>query len=163
MKNRMRFRSLFAAALIVAFGELIVVGAAMAKGVSETAKAGAYSVDLKVLPAEKFVGPNAEMVEDAGAAPVTVNGPEHPNHHLVAFIKKNGAPVEDASVSISYRRLSPNRSDWTKLPVAQMHVTDKTLATTHYGNNVKLKPGNYEARVTVNGTNTATIRFTLPG
>ena len=161
MKNRMRFRPLFTAALIVAFGELFAVGAARAQAVSKTAMAGAYSVNLKVLPAESFSGPTAEMVEDAGAAPVLVNGPEHPNHHMVVFIKKEGAPVEDATVSIMYRKLSPKMGKWMKLPVAQMHVAGKTLATTHYGNNLKLEPGKYEARVTVNKTNKATIQFTL--
>jgi len=161
MKNRMRFRPLFTAVLIVAFGELFAVGAARAQAVSETAMAGVYSVNLKVLPAEGFTGPKAEMVHDAGAAPVLVNGPGHPNHHMVVFIKKNGAPVENATVSIMYRKLPSHMGKWTKLPVARMHVAGKTLATTHYGNNLKLEPGKYEARVTVNKTNKATIKFTL--
>jgi hypothetical protein len=33
--------------------------------------------------------------------------------------------------------------------------------TTHYGNNVRLEPGSYEARVTVNGSAPATFQFSL--
>lgn len=157
----MRFRPLFTLALIIAFGELFAVGAAKAQAVSKTARAGVYSVNLKVLPAESFTGPKAEMVHDAGAAPVLINGPEHPNRHMVVFIERGGKPVENATVSIQYRMLSPHAGKWMKLPVAQMHMAGKTLATTHYGNNLKLEPGSYEARVTVNKTSTATIRFTL--
>jgi hypothetical protein len=42
-----------------------------------------------------------------------------------------------------------------------MHVTGHGLATTHYGNNVRLGPGKYEARVTVNGQGPANFRFSL--
>lgn len=157
----MRSFPLFAAALIFALGGLFAAGVANAQVVSKTATAGAYSVTLKVLPAESFTGPKAAMAHDAGAAPVTVNGPEHPNHHMVAFIKQNGKPVEDATVNIVYRELSPHMGKWMTLPVARMHVAGKSLATTHYGNNVKLKPGSYEARVTVDRTSTATFRFKL--
>ncbi len=161
MRYRMRSLPLFAAALIFAAGGLFAAGVAHAQVVSKTAMAGAYSVSLKVLPAESFMGPHAAMAHDAGAAPVTLNGPEHPNHHMVVFVKKDGKPVENATVGIVYRELSPHMGKWITLPVARMHVAGKSLATTHYGNNLKIGPGSYEARVTVNGTSTATFHFML--
>lgn len=70
---------------------------------------------------------------------------------MVVFIKENDKPVDDATVGIDYRQLSPKTGHWTKLPVVRMHVDGKGPETTHYGNNLKLAAGNYEARVTVNG------------
>jgi uncharacterized protein involved in high-affinity Fe2+ transport len=42
-----------------------------------------------------------------------------------------------------------------------MHVAGKGTDTTHYGNNLRMEPGSYEARVTVNGSAHARFRFTL--
>lgn len=134
---------------------------AQAQEINETAMTGVYSVTLKVMPAESFSGPNAEMIRDAGARPNQLDGPTQPNRHLVAFVKESGKPVKKAMVSISYRELSPKRGDWMSLPVVRMHVAGKGLETTHYGNNVKLEPGKYEARVTVNGSEPATFHFSL--
>ena len=53
------------------------------------------------------------------------------------------------------------KSDWTSLPVARMHVSGKGLETTHYGNNVWLAEGKYEARVTVNNNPSAVFQFSL--
>jgi len=137
--------------------------AAQSQAISETATAGVYSITLKVLPAESFSAPKAAMVRDGGAEPNLLNGPAHPNHHLVAFVTKGGKPVEDARVQISYRRLAPGTGAWTELPVVRMHAAGQGLETTHYGNNVRLSPGSYEVRVTVDGSGPATIRFSLPG
>lgn len=128
--------------------------------VSKTAKAGAYSVTLKVLPAESFVGVNHEMARDGGAEPDAVEATPVPNHHLVAFVKSDGKPVEDAAVKIRYRETSPRETDWKSLPVVRMHVAGKSLETTHYGNNVQLEKGSYEAKVVVNGA-TASYTFTV--
>jgi hypothetical protein len=162
MKNKIRLYPSLAAALIFAFAALLIPGATLAANVSKTAAAGAYSVTLKVLPAESFRGPKTEMARDGGAEPNFVNGPEHPNHHMVAFVKENGKPIESAIVKISFRRLSPKMGRTMELPVVRMHVAGKGLATTHYGNNVQLPAGNYEVRVTVNGEGPATFRFSLP-
>ncbi len=152
---------------------LVPTTIAHAKPFSKTAKAGPYQVTLKVLPVESFTGAKAEMVHDGGAAANKVDGPEHPDHHLVAFIKEKGKPVEDATVAIEYRQLSGRKADkkakkkadktaeWMTLPVARMHVAGKGLETTHYGNNVKLDPGRYEARVTVGTSKPATFHFTI--
>lgn len=135
--------------------------AAQAQSVSKTAMAGAYSVALKVLPAESFRGPHAEMVRDAGAKPDLLLSPVRPNHHLVAFVREGGKPVEKADVVIRYHELSPKQGGWIQLPVVRMHVAGKGLATTHYGNNLSLAPGKYEAMVVVNGGAPAIFRFTL--
>lgn len=148
-------------ALSCAFAGLLLPRAVCAQTVSKTAVAGAYSVTLKVLPAESFSGPKAAMVWDAGAQPNLLSGPVQPNHHLVVFIKKSGEPVEDAEVAISYRRLSSKMGEWTGLPVVRMHLAGKSLDSTHYGNNVKLDPGSYEVRVIVNGKGPAVFRFSL--
>jgi hypothetical protein len=151
-----------------ALGLALLPGAAPAQAVSKTAMAGPYAVTLKVLPAESFSGPGAAMARDAGAEAAMINGPEHPNHHMVAFVKRDGKPVERATVTISYRRVPASKmgktskaGPWTKLPVARMHVAGQSLKTTHYGNNVSLEPGTYQARVTVNGKGPAIFRFTL--
>jgi hypothetical protein len=148
-------------ALAFALGILLVPAAVQAGTISRNAKTGAYSITLKVLPAESFTGAHSEMVRDGGAEPDDINGPKHPNHHLVVFVTERGQPVENAKVSISYRELSPKKGDWRSLPVTRMHVAGKGPGTTHYGNNVKLLPAKYEARVTVNGSKPAILNFSL--
>lgn len=166
----MRYRFVLTAALIVAFGELYVAGAAttqtqnrsqnVSKTVSKTVMDGAYSVTLKVLPAEYFKGPKQTMVRESGAAPVAVKGPERPNHHLVVFVKDNGKPVENAKVTIDYRKMSPKETNWTAVATTRMDVKGVGVSSTHYGNNVKLNPGSYQARIDVNG-NTVSVPFRL--
>lgn len=202
MRRHPSVRISFVAALAVAFAALLVPHSALAQNVSKTTMAGPYSVTLKVLPAEGFEGANSPMVHDSGARPETVHGPMHPNHHMVAFIKKNGKPVEHAHVKIWYRMTSggmmgnhgmanehhgmmnenhgmtnnnhsmmgekngagmgkmKGMDKWWKLPVARMHVRGKGAATTHFGNNVRLMPGSYEAKVSVNG-HVAMFHFSL--
>lgn len=147
--------------LACAFGLAFLPIAAHAKNISKTAKTGGYSITLKVLPAESFSGASAEMTRDGGAEPNALNGPEHPNHHLVAFVKENGKPLENGTVSIRYRQVSPKKGDWMTLPVVRMHVTGKSLETTHYGNNAQLSPGKYAVQVTVNHSQPAKFRFSL--
>jgi hypothetical protein len=153
-------RSLHLLAIIaLTSGALLLSIASRAQNVSEVARSGPYTINLKVLPAESFHGMHAEMMHDSGAPAVAVDGTEHPNHHLVVFVKKDGKPVEDAKVTIAYRQSAWKQ--WKELPVARMHVAGKGPDTTHYGNNVNLKPGNYEVRVTVNGQRFAAFRITL--
>jgi len=153
-----RSLSLFAI-IALTFGALLLPAESQAQNISEVARSGPYTINLKVLPAESFHGSHAEMAHDGGAMAVAVNGPEHPNHHLVVFVKKDGKPVEDAKVTISYRQSAGEH--WKQLPVARMHVAGKGLATTHYGNNADLAPGKYRVRVTVNGQRFATFHITL--
>jgi hypothetical protein len=155
------------AALALLVGALLMPIPVQAQNISQTGTSGAYGVTLKVLPAESFTGANAEMVRDAGADPNDVNGPAKPNHHLVAFVTKDGKPVEDATVAISYRQAPAppggvsKAGDWTTLGVVRMHVAGKGPETTHYGNNVHLAAGSYDVRVSVNGSAPATFRISM--
>ena len=103
-------------ALTFALGTLFVPRVAQAQEISKTAMAGTYSVTLKVMPAESFSGPHAVMERDGGAQPNLLNGSTRPNHHFVAFVRESGKPVENATVSISYREISPKKGDWGQLP-----------------------------------------------
>lgn len=147
--------------MALALGALTVGGPAQAQNVSETKTVGAYKINLKLLPVEEFSGTDADMIWDGGAKPNLLLGPVHPNHHLVAFIFKDGQPVEKANVSIRYRELTPRRTGWKTLPVARMHIFLKGLDTTHYGNNVAFNPGKYDVHVRVNDGPLADFHFTL--
>lgn len=157
MMRRNSVRLSLAAALAVAFIALLAPHSAQAQAVSKTAKAGPYSVNLKILPAEGFMGEHAPMKREGGAMPEKVNGAKHPNHHMVVFIKKDDKPVEHAHVKIWYRS---GMNTWMTLPVTRMEVRGKGADTTHFGNNVHLAPGKYEAKVSVNGK-TAIFHFSL--
>lgn len=143
---------------LLGIGTIAVAGGSGGKtpGMSQTVDG--YTLDLKLLPAEPFVGKadagkpsnSGAMVDGGGAAPMHKSGPRHPNHHLVVFIKKNGAPVEHASVRMSYR-LHGSTGPMVHLPVTRMWVSGAGPGTTHYGNNLNLAPGTYDVRVTVNG------------
>lgn len=164
MRNRIRHYPVLITALIAAFGGLYVAGAATTDTtqVNKSVMDGPYSVTLKVQPAEYFAGPKATMIRDGGAGAVPVNGVEHPNHHLVVFVdSKLDKPLDHAAVAISYCETSPQTTQWTPLPTARMYIKGLGVGTTHYGNNVKLEAGSYNARVVVNGK-TVTIPFTLP-
>jgi hypothetical protein len=160
-KQNYIYSVLFIAALAFMPCFLLAPAVAQARNISETARASRYSVTLKVLPPESFNGPKAAMVRDGGAEPNKLKGPEHPNHHMVAFVKEDGKPVEHTTVDISYRDLSSRMSEWRALPMVRMHVAGHGLATTHYGNNVRLARGRYEVRVTVDGSGPAIFRFKL--
>jgi hypothetical protein len=163
MKKKTRTRSYasLGVAMTFALGLAAAPAPAGADTISKTGMAGPYSVNLKVLPAESFTGPKAEMVRDSGARVCRETGPEHPNHHLVAFVKKDGKAVEDADVGISYRTAATSPGAWSSLPVVRMHVAGKELDTTHYGNNVYLPAGAYQVRVTVDGAGPADFRVSL--
>ena len=145
----MRKILLFAAALVFAFGTFLASCAAQAKSLSRTAQVGPYAVTLKVLPAESFAGGHSAMEWDGGAKPHLLTQAPHPNHHMVIFVKKQGKPVEKATVGISYRRMGTRSQEWTHLPVARMYVRGEGRGTMHYGNNVLLTPGNYVIQVTI--------------
>ena len=156
----MRRTFLSAAAVVLGAG---LAAAAPVTPISKTEVTGPYTVTLKVLPAESFTGPKAEMAWDAGAKPVTLDSAASPNHHMVAFVERDGHPMEEATVTIRYRQEEPGMPEWRMLPVARMHVAGKGAATTHYGNNVRLEPGRWSVEVTVDGSQPALFHFTLPG
>lgn len=157
---RLRSFSL-ASTLLLVLGTAGIAHAAGQQAISKTQQAGPYSVTLKVLPPESFTGSSAEMAWDGAAKPVTLGAPANPNHHLVAFIERDGKPLENADVAIVYQRKG-SASGWQTLPVARMHVAGEGPSTTHFGNNVQLEPGDYQARVTVDGKDSATFEFTIP-
>jgi hypothetical protein len=158
----LRLRSLsLASTVLLVLGAAGIAHAVGQHAISKTQQAGPYSVTLKVLPPESFMGSTAEMAWDGAAKPVTLGAPANPNHHLVAFIEREEKPIENADVAIVYERKG-SASGWQTLPVARMHVADKGPSTTHFGNNVKLEPGDYQARVTVNGKDSTTFEFTIP-
>ncbi len=145
---------------VLVFGA-VCVAAHAASPISVTQSTKHYSVTLKVLPAESFTGPKAEMVRDGGAKAVTLKASDPPNKHMVVFIKKQGKAVENAKVQISYARQTTGMLRWKALPIARMHVANKGSATTHFGNNVKLAPGKYEVSVTVNGERAPVFHITV--
>ncbi len=163
MQLRTRLHPSLAGAMFLAFGVFFIPGVARAHNISETAMSGRYTVTLKVLPAESFTGFNAQMIPDSGAAPDLLNGEDGPNHHLVAFITRDGKPIEHARVAISYINDPAAGGPWTALPVLRMHMAGRGLESTHYGNNVDLTPGVYAVRVAVNGHAPATFRFAVGG
>jgi len=159
----MRKSLLFAATIAFALGAFLASCAAQAKPVSETATAGPYQVTLKVLPAESFAGAHKEMTWDGGAKPALLGSKPQPNHHLVVFVQKGGKPVENATVHIRYRMSGNASAPWQTLPVARMYVKGKGRATMHYGNNLHLAAGDYEAKVQVGNTPAHVFRFTVGG
>ena len=72
LRRNSSIRLSFVAALAVAFAVLLVPHFAQAQVVSKTATAGPYSVNLKVLPAEGFMGSMAPMQREGGAMPEAV-------------------------------------------------------------------------------------------
>ncbi len=140
---------------------LVPAGTLQAQVISQTSKAGPVWVTLKILPAESFRGTDAKMKRDGGAKAVLLSSSPKLNHHMVVFLKMDKKPVERASVMILYRKSAPKVGNWTLLPVVRMHVAGKTLATTHFGNNVDLAPGDYEVIVVVNHNPPADFHFKL--
>jgi hypothetical protein len=159
LRRNPSIRMSFVAALAVVFATLLVPHYTLAQDISQNAMAGNYSVTFQVRRRiQAFKGPGAMMLRDGGAKPEAVNGPMHPNRHMVVFLKKDGKPVERARVEIRYRMGSMGK--WSKLPVVRMHPKGESLATTHFGNNVMLKPGDYQVLVKVDGKS-AVFHFTL--
>lgn len=151
--------SLMSVLTAVAVLSLVGTTAAFAKADNNMTKTvDGYTIALKVLPAESFVSvadanksANAgEMVNGGDADIVAKDGPKAPNHHIVVFIKKDGKPVEDADVTIAYKNKNGSSSKMTSEPVSRMWVAGKGKKTMHYGNNVKLDPGEYRVQVVVN-------------
>jgi hypothetical protein len=161
METAMRSLVTYMGTLALAAGALALPRPITAQDVSQTVTSGPYTVTLKVLPAESFKGVDAEMTRDGGAMPDTLDSPNPPNHHMVVFVEENGAPVKHATVTIRYKKDGGDVNAWTLLPVMRMHVAGKGAQTTHFGNNVTLQPGTYEARVEVNGSAPIDFAFSV--
>ncbi len=156
----------FVAALCFAFGVFFAPqAAAHTRVMSErTSGAGSYAVKLKLMPAKSFKKGKSKIVWEGGARPVPLHSRAHPNHDLVAFIKKDGRPVEHADVGILYRRLWPRaQRAWQTLPIARIYAARKGPKSTRFGNNVRLPSGHYDVQVSVNGIWPAVFYLTLHG
>ena len=150
------FTAVLAPAITVAVG-------ARAADVMRTKTVGAYRVELHVLPAEPFFSKEDVAAKHAkegmeiegGAAPVMLDAPSHPNHHLVVhvFDKKTRQAVTDATVTMSFasldRKGNPTEAP-IAVPVVVMQAIGKGPASTHYGNNVTMPAGRYKVTVSVN-------------
>jgi hypothetical protein len=160
---------LLAAAVVAATAVAIP---ANAEDVMSAKTAGAYSLELHVLPAEPFFSKAdvaAKQVKEGmeiegGATPVMPDAASHPNHHLVVhvFDRKTRQAVTDATVTMSFASLDRKRSPADRqieVPVVVMQAIGKGPASTHYGNNVTMPAGRYKVTVSVNGK-TAVFRVT---
>ncbi|HUA07925.1 MAG TPA: hypothetical protein VMA98_01540 [Candidatus Acidoferrales bacterium] len=129
----------------------------MGKGVTMTKVSGPYKIELQLLPAEPFYTkaqfdkehPKDGMLVVGGAAPVRMDDPSHPNHHLIVhvFDKTTGKAITNANVAIRYSSGGAAHS----LPIVEMQAIGKGAQSTHYGNNLYLPDGNYTITVTVDG------------
>lgn len=144
-------------------GTALLFGALLASPVSASAASHAQSVTkqakdwtitVKLLPAETFT----HVVKPSTRGEMYVlGGPGRPlpagkaNHHLIVLLQHDGHPVTNAKVKLQYRLEKPRHAAWRKVPVVRMDVAGRGVQTTHYGNNVLLKPGKYDVRVAVNG------------
>ena len=133
-----------------------------AKDVMKTETAGAYRIELHVLPAEPFFTADEVaakhvmmgMLIEGGAAPVAPDANSHPNHHLVVhvFDRKTGQVLSDAKVTLSFEPLDSKGKSArasTEVPVVVMQAIGAGPKSTHYGNNVVMPAGPY--RVTRDG------------
>jgi len=153
----------------------LVAASAFAADVKLMQKAGSYDLELNLLPAEPFNAPmtgmsgmsgmsqghaGMTMIAKGGAAPVQMDDPSHPNHHLVVHVHDAATHkvVTDATVTISFTPVDANGNATgpaTAVPVVMMEASGMGAPSTHYGNNVTMPPGSYRVDVTVNGAKTS--------
>ena len=118
-----------------------------------------------MLPAEPFFTKDeiaAKHVKEGmrlegGAAPVPLDAPSHPNHHLVVhvFDQKSGQALTDAKVTLRFAPLDDKGKAVgasVEVPVVIMQAIGKGPSSTHYGNNVTMPAGRYQVTAAANGT-----------
>jgi hypothetical protein len=173
-------RSLLATAVLTAFvspavtraDEMPGMGAMGPKAIERSQTTGPYRVRLVHLPAEPFVTAadvhekhlTSGMLVIRGATPVQPGAPSHPNHHLVVHVynRVTSEPLHGATIRMTYAAAS-NAAAPVTVPIVEMQAVGKGPASTHYGNNVTLTPGEYHVSVTVNGKATTTFTVAVPG
>ena len=141
-----------------------IAASANAADVMRAKTVGPYRIELHVLPAEPFFSKDevaAKQVKEGmeiegGAAPVMLDAPSHPNHHLVVhvFDGNTGEAVADAAVTMSFASFNSKRrlgGEQIEVPVVVMQAIGKGPSSTHYGNNVRMPPGRYKVTVSING------------
>ena len=152
------------AAAMLATAAAPSLAATTATKISRFEMVGPYKVVLNVLPPEPFFTKKevkakhikAGMLVERGAKPVAMNGPMHPNHHLVVDVvrQKGGKAVTDAKVTLTVVPLNAKgKADGKamRVPVVEMEMIGKGPQSTHYGNNVELKPGLYRVVAHIGG------------
>ncbi len=152
----------------------------LAKDIVQNKIAGPYRLELELLPPEPFYTANqvaagegkSGMLILSGAEPVQPDAPSHPDHHLVVHViqKATGEAVMNAKVSLTVQALDSKgqpTGEVQRVPVVKMQMIGMGgmgsmgnmsgmgsmggAATTHYGNNVSLPPGDYRVVATANG------------
>lgn len=133
-----------------------------------TQLAGPYRLKLVMLPAEPYFTKaqvqqqhiRQGMLVIGGAKPIQRNDVSRPNHHLVVHVysRASGKALPGSRVSMTYAPIgNPMRS--VSVSIVEMQAIGGGPESTHYGNNVTLKPGTYRVNVTVNGQ--ASASFTV--
>jgi hypothetical protein len=154
--------------------------AAQAKDLSQTKNAGPYRLELELLPPEPFYTAKqvssgegkAGMLIMGGAEPIPPDAPSHPNHHLVihVFDKTTNKPLQNANVRLIVQALDSSGKPTgqpQEVPIVKMQMIATAgsssmggmsgmggtgnPASTHYGNNVSLAPGDYRVLAVANG------------
>ncbi|MGH6957420.1 MAG: hypothetical protein ACREEW_12220 [Caulobacteraceae bacterium] len=163
---------------IFAFFAAVVLAAAMcvpalAMPIDQSQTVDGLRIELQVLPPEPFhtaaqvaAGEaRSGMLIVGGAAPIQPDAPSHPNHHLIVhvFNSATGKAETHARVRLAVQRMTaahrPSGPPKT-VPVVEMQVIGKGPASTHYGNNVDLRPGVYRVTAEADGR-TASFAITL--
>jgi len=137
---------------------------ALAKNIVQSETAGPYRIELELLPPEPFYSAKqvaagegkSGMLILGGAEPVQPDAASHPDHHLVVhvFQKTNDKAITNAKVRLTVQALDSKghpTGKVRKVPVVRMQIIGKGAATTHYGNNVSLSPGDYRVEAIANG------------
>lgn len=138
-----------------------------------TQSVGPYRIELHLLPPEEFYTAaevaakhiSEGMLIVGGLPPIAVGSTPAPNHHLIVhvFDRTSGAPVTDAKVQMSFRRVGADghpSGPHTEVPVVTMQAIGAGAASTHYGNNLVIPAGHYVVTVIVNHSST-TARFPI--
>lgn len=142
-------------------------------GVTLTKTAGAYRIELHLLPPEEFHTAaevsakhiSAGMLVVGGLPPLAAGATPAPNHHLIVhvFDRTSGAAVTDAKVLISLRPVGADGHPSGRhidVPVVKMQAIGAGAGSTHYGNNLAIPAGSYVVTVIINSTIT-TARFPI--
>jgi 5-hydroxyisourate hydrolase-like protein (transthyretin family) len=167
--SRSVFPVLLGALLLAArfSGAAPVTASTMTHNVVEQSKvAGLYRIVLVLLPTEPFVTARqlrknkdaTGMLIVGGGVPVLPHDRTHPNHHLVVhvFDEASGKAVTGAHVKLTFVAEAA-RGVVERMQVVEMQAAGKGPQSTHYGNNLRIKPGTYDVTVTVNARATATF------
>jgi hypothetical protein len=136
----------------------------MTNDVMSSQKVGSYRIELHVLPPEPFYSASQVkaqhlqqgMLITGGGPALAPDANPAPTHHLIVhvFDQVSGAAISDAKVTLDLAAADAAghaTGPQTSIPVVIMQAIGGGPGSTHYGNNVQVKPGAYVVTVTVNG------------